>query len=39
MVLTDLDGELGVEDVKEVLGDYLSEDAMAVWDLLLSEPV
>ena len=39
VVLTDLDGELGAEDVKEVLSDYLSEDAMAVLDLLLSEPV
>ena len=37
VVLTDLDGELGAEDVKEVLGNYLSEDAVAVWDLLLSE--
>ena len=37
MVLTDLDGELGAEDVKEVLSDYLSEDAMAVQDLLLTE--
>ena len=37
MVLTDLDGELGVDDVKEVLSDYLTEDAVAVWDLLLSE--
>ena len=24
--------------MKEVLGDYLSEDAVAVWDLLLKEP-
>ena len=38
VVLTDLDGELGAEDVKEVLDDYLTEDAVAVWDLLLSEP-
>ena len=37
VVLTDLEAELGVEDVKEVLGDYLSEDAVAVWDLLLTE--
>ena len=38
VVLTDFDGELGAEDVKEVLSDYLSEDAVAVRDLLLSEP-
>ena len=38
VVLMDLEAELGVEDVKEVLGDYLSEDAMAVQDLLLTEP-
>ena len=38
VVLTDLETELGVENVKEVLGDYLSEDAVAVWDLLLTEP-
>ena len=37
MVLTDLEVELGAENVKEVLGDYLSEDAMAVRDLLLNE--
>ena len=37
-MLTDLEVELGAENVKEVLGDYLSEDAMAVWDLLLKEP-
>ena len=37
-MLTDLEAELGAEDVKEVLGDYLSEDAMAVWDLLLTVP-
>ena len=37
-MLTDLDSELGAEDVKEVLGDYLTEDAVAVRDLLLSEP-
>ena len=37
-MLTDLEAELGVEDVKEVLGNYLSEDAVAVWDLLLTEP-
>ena len=37
-MLTDLEVELGVEDVKEVLGDYLSEDAVAVRDLLLTEP-
>ena len=36
-VLTDLDSELGAEDVREVLGDYLTEDAVAVRDLLLSE--
>ena len=38
VVLTDLEVELGAENVKEVLGDYLSEDAVAVWDLLLNEP-
>ena len=37
VVLTDLEAELGAENVKEVLGDYLSEDAVAVWDLLLKE--
>ena len=37
-MLTDLEAELGVENVKEVLGDYLSEDAVAVQDLLLKEP-
>ena len=38
VLLTDLDGEMGAEDAKEVLGDYLSEDAVAMRDLLLSEP-
>ena len=38
VVLMNLDGELGAEDVWEVLGDYLTEDAVAVRDLLLSEP-
>ena len=38
VVLTDLEAELDAENVKEVLGDYLSEDAVAVWDLLLNEP-
>ena len=38
VVLTDLDGELGAEDVHEVFGNYLTKDAMAVWDLLLSKP-
>ena len=38
VVLTDLEAELGAENVKEVLSDYLSEDAVAVWDLLLKEP-
>ena len=33
-----MEAELGAENVKEVLGDYLSEDAVAVWDLLLTEP-
>ena len=37
-MLTDLEAELGAENVKEVLGDYLSEDAVAVRDLLLNEP-
>ena len=38
VVLKDLEAELGAEDVKEVLGDYLSEDTVAVRDLLLTEP-
>ena len=38
VVLTDLEVELGAEDVKEVLGEYLHEDAMAVRDLLHTEP-
>ena len=38
VVLTDLEAELGAENVKVVLGDYLSEDAVTVWDLLLKEP-
>ena len=38
VVLTDLDMELGVEDVQQVLGDYLSEDAMAVQNLIRAEP-
>ena len=38
VVLTDLEVELGAENVKEVLSDYLSEDAVAVRDLLLKEP-
>ena len=37
VVLMDLEVELGSEDVKDVLGDYLSENAVAVWDLLLTE--
>ena len=37
-VLTNLDVELGVEDVQQVLDDYLSEDAVAVWDLIRAEP-
>ena len=37
-VLTDLDVELGVEDVQQVLDDYLTEDAVAVWDLIRAEP-
>ena len=36
-VLTDLDVELGVEDVQQVLDDYLSEDAVAVQDLIHAE--
>ena len=36
-VLMDLEVELGVEDVWDVLDDYLTEDAVAVRDLLLSE--
>ena len=38
VVLTDMEAELGAENVKEVLGNYLSEDAVAVRDLLLNEP-
>ena len=38
VVLTDLDMELGVEDVQQVLDDYLTEDAMAVRDLIHAEP-
>ena len=38
MVLTDLDVELGVENVQQVLDDYLMEDALAVWDLIRAEP-
>ena len=37
-VLTNLDMELGVEDVQQVLDDYLSEDAVAVWELIHAEP-
>ena len=37
-VLTDLDVELGVEDVQQVLDDYLMEDAVAVQDLIRAEP-
>ena len=36
-VLTDLEVELDTEDVQDILDDYLTKDAMAVWDLLLSE--
>ena len=38
VVLTDLDMELGVEDVQQVLDDYLTEDALAVRDLICAEP-
>ena len=38
VVLMDLEAELRAENVKEVLGNYLSEDAMAVRNLLLNEP-
>ena len=37
-VLTDLDVELGVEDVQQVLDDYLMEDAVVVRDLIRIEP-
>ena len=37
-VLTDLDVELGVEDVQQVLDDYLSEDAVAVQNLICTKP-
>ena len=37
-VLTDLDVELGVEDVQQVLDDYLMEDAVVVRDLIHTEP-
>ena len=36
-VLTDLNMELGVEDVQQVLDDYLTEDAVAVRDLICTE--
>ena len=35
VVLTDLDVELGVEDVQQVLDDYLTEDAVAVQNLIV----
>ena len=38
VVLTNLDVELGVEDVQQVLDDYHSEDAVAVRDLICAEP-
>ena len=38
VVLTDLDVELGVENVQQVLDDYLTEDAMVVRDLICAEP-
>ena len=37
-LLTHLDVELGVEDVQQVLYDYLLEDAVVVWDLIRTEP-
>ena len=37
-VLTDLDVELGVEDVQQILDNYLKEDAVAVRDLIHAEP-
>ena len=37
-VLTDLDVELGVENVQQVLDDYLTEDAVVVPDLIRTEP-
>ena len=36
--LTDLDKELGVEDVQEVLDNYLTEDTVAVQNLICIEP-
>ena len=36
--LTDLDEELGVEDVQEVLNNYLTEDTVAVQNLIHIEP-
>ena len=36
-VLMDINAELGAENIQEVLGDYLTEDAVAVRDLLLIE--
>ena len=38
MELTDLDVELGVADVQEVLNNYLTEDAVAVQNLIRVEP-
>ena len=38
MELTDLDVELGVEDVQEVLDNYLTEDAVVVQNLIRVEP-
>ena len=37
VVLMDLEVELGAEDVRDILDDHLTEDAVAVWDMLLSE--
>ena len=37
-VLTDFNMELGVEDVQQVLDDYLLEDAMAVRNLIRAKP-
>ena len=35
--LTDLDEELGAENVQEVLGNYLTEEAVAVHNLILTD--
>ena len=36
--LSRIDGELGAADVQDILGNYLDEPGMAVWNLLLDNP-